>query len=166
MGINVESLQMESKIIDLQHLVTALALAIDGNEDAITTTQSNTRCHDMRAAVCGDSENDGPGTGARAQRSRTRLGDPQLGRRLAGDSRSSLEHLEQEKSVMIESLAMLQGKYGMLQDELSSFQETDRLRQVIEKEMLKVEGLLRIDVLDLFAPIWNKFQRRDKVLVK
>ncbi|KAK9128220.1 hypothetical protein Syun_017017 [Stephania yunnanensis] len=31
--------------------------------------------------------NDGPGTGARAQRSRTRLGDPQLGRRLAGDSR-------------------------------------------------------------------------------
>ncbi|KAK9084932.1 hypothetical protein Sjap_025343 [Stephania japonica] len=38
--------------------------------------------------------------------------------------KASLERLGQEKSVMIETLAMLQGKYGMLQDELSSFQDS------------------------------------------
>ncbi|KAK9084936.1 hypothetical protein Sjap_025347 [Stephania japonica] len=36
--------------------------------------------------------------------------------------KASLERLGQEKSVIIETIAMLQGKYGMLQDELSSFQ--------------------------------------------
>ncbi|KAK9084929.1 hypothetical protein Sjap_025340 [Stephania japonica] len=40
--------------------------------------------------------------------------------------KASLERLGQEKSVIIETIAMLQGKYGMLQDELSSFQVRQR----------------------------------------
>ncbi|KAK9089605.1 hypothetical protein Scep_028687 [Stephania cephalantha] len=68
--------------------------------------------------------------------------------------KASLEHLEQEKSVMIESLAMLQGKYGMLQDELSSFQDS-------KNDVLKETEVLTSEAACMKAELQKVRDERD-----
>ncbi|KAK9170029.1 hypothetical protein Syun_002169 [Stephania yunnanensis] len=75
--------------------------------------------------------NDGPGTRARAQRSRTRLGDPQARSTTCwGFSMWSFMKGKSEKNLPAK------------RKHANSSKESDRLRQVIEKEMLKVETLM------------------------
>ncbi|KAK9092153.1 hypothetical protein Syun_027064 [Stephania yunnanensis] len=68
--------------------------------------------------------------------------------------KASFEHLEQEKSVMIESLAMLQGKYGMLQDELSSFQDS-------KNDVLKETEVLTSEAACMKAELQKVRDERD-----